>query len=864
MADFIPKQDIAPEPIIPEPTIIHMEAPDGKRYTIPDTSLPQAKQNGWKQYDPVQRAKEDTLKAQVNAKDQPGFQEGDRLDTIAGNFLDYVTAGVAPIVSKWWTGHTKEEQAIVDAREKASEEEDPWLNRGAKAAGFGLTLLLPIPKAVGAAGTAIEGGVKAAKIGALGRGAAEVLSEKGPEALAELAQSKGPEAIANASSHEIGDKVARAVDETSKIVSDAASSAVAKDSESFFNRQLAGKIAKNMAIAEAYGAPAQIANATVGDPEQAKESLLWSLGLGGLLGVGEHAFGPAIADAIKGMAGKTDTAILERSGIDLKGIEDKKQDILDLLKSEKRFSPVDEKFNNSVAEDAKNKIQPELNRFDNNLEDLNNKINIQSDTTKAALEDQAKKSPLKTNYFGVNPAEVANKFSSDVDAANPHLLDQAAKDPAHMYNKITNTFSNYGGVPTTFDNTKSLSEALDNLKVKNPHAIDEIAERDSKLIDDAKTQLNNHTQEAMQKSSIALNEGNSNINLIAQQKRLATANLMNENLQPPVAGEKASLGKALLGGAIALSGHPAIGAAVGLGGSTAAAKSILKGIALKAVMPIVLRGMNKLAETAPEMFGSGIANAANEATDSHLREVIHILSEGGEALPYRSIDPLTSILGSSANGRSKEKQYNLLTDKITEANANPKSIAGPLGELSSVFSDNPHLQSLVSQHNLAALSYLHSIMPRDPNPHQAFGSNDWEPTAAEKQAFLNQVAIVDDPMVAVHKMAAGTCTTQDRVTLQTVYPVIYQKITGEVIKLAFSPAGKDVKAHTKESASIMIGQPLIASLNPTNYQRIQSGFTQPTQDNPPSGSGSSPKHTNKSIKGTKNSLQTETQRLSNR
>jgi hypothetical protein len=797
---------------------IKMIAPNGASYNVPADGLSKAQGFGWKTEEQVAQEAKDV---QLNKEANSGVSQGVK------NFGNEFGLGVPKIIEH--ALNSEHENEVSERKEKNYSEEHPIANFASKAAGFAGSLAIP---GVGEIGKAAEGAI-------LGTKTAVRAGE-------EVAAHAGVDALEHAAAKPISD-----------IAEHAAGEAVQQDAQASLGRQLAAKLAKNAAMAEAYNAPSQVANLAVGDPEQAKESLFASIGLGSVLGLGEFGLGKAASY----LAPEVDKAVLDRVGVTKNATAQEKQSILDLLKKENKFgNTADEKFSKNVIDDATSKIKEKQDMLDN-IDHDNNPPSL-SDNQKSVQEVRDNTAPdFATNHYQVNPAEVANSYSKVVDG--PNLLANPLTPEANAaHNKILDTFAQYGGTPTSFDNANSLKEALGNLP---DSATVKVNGKQIDLKDFAQQHLQDHIDSQTIKGLGALPDSSHLSEFNVQNERIKAAQLLqNPSIVSPPSNTlskdiKDSVG-GVVGGAIGgVFGHPAIGAAIGSGGNVGAAKRVLGAIAGKTVIPMALKTLNKLADTAPEAVGPALAKAANDAIDKHMATIPQILESGAKNIAARST--LGSFLGST-RGLSEEQQYKKATTSILKAAANPETFAPGLGELTSMFGADPHLQSLVAQHNTTALNYLASIVPKDPNPPQAFGGKPYEPSAKEKNDFLTQLAIVDNPMVAVHKAATGTLTAREVTTLQTVYPVLAQKITTQMTAYAYSPAGKTASNATK-IAIAKAGGPKVPSLEQQALSSNQGIYSQPTPQQAPNGSPPAPTHTNHSnFKSAGDSARTSTQRLS--
>ena len=840
----------------PEEEISIVSSDGSQQGTIPKSSYQIAKSKGWKAIgEEPPTPEEEALKTEAekayNAPPKATLNPheinsilGPGVEIASRKFINELTFGAAAPLAN--AGETEHQKAVREAEENIFAEKHPVANVVAPAAGFGASLLVP---GIGEVGHLAEGAVR------------------GGEELA-------VHGIADAAAH-------TAVDQTAK--------------ESI-GRLITGKIAGNIAQAEAYSLPSQVVNLAVGDPDSASESLLWSLGLGGVLGFGSLArvgldkLGESgLGQKLKEGAGElADKLALKQNLKEAKMNPFEKDQVLNLQKEKGLFG---EKLSSETKENLRTElgdvIDEHRNYLDQKAEELNDqKIPDRRDALGNAIPSNQITNPLEARLsdlsaatvdkpgpngvheFGPNPTELADRLEADVNSVRPGLLNNPLhKSATTTFNDTLEFLRGKGNEPLSFsDWNTEIKRELDSKAgfEKNVLDVRPTAEKElSQLI--VKKAAEYERQEA-NKVFIAAGEpdkmseylkSTSDYNAIKtlQKKKLQLPE-RNNGIAPSGLGQHAGLMNA---GVALFTGHPHAAAALLV---AHLARPALEQIAKRNVLPYAIRGLKKAAEANYDTFGSMLGMEANNALDKHLQQIGPMLTKA-KTIPTRSINPLSSFLGGGV-GQTKDQQYKNVTNSIMESAADPSKIASEVGKLTQIFGQHPELQHLIIQKNMNALQYLNSIVPKNPNPPQAFGQDEWQPSDKQKKDFLNQLAIVDDPMVAVEKIANGTITSKDIATVKNVYPAVYQKISNEIMKTAFSPEGKSVDNATIIASSKWVGQPLIKSLKPENMNRDQQSFAIPPPQQAPNGSAPSPKHTNKDLKEPKMSMQTNVQRIANK
>lgn len=588
-------------------------------------------------------------------------------------------------------------------------------------------------------------------------------------------------------------------------------------------------ITKNALISEAYNTPSQVIDLTTGDKQAAAENLGYSLGYGGLIGAISIPAGAMFNKFVRPTAAQKLASAMKEQNITFK------DNLGNVISPDKMRAWVARQPKNSlhtILTTAADAIQKNKDDADAAFTDLNhpNPAEVSDTTIDAASKlGQANTSPINPTQPFVNPAHVANDFSADA------LKDtKIASDP--MYAQVKGAFGEAGSNPITHEETDALRNKLESLP-------------DHPLKDLALKKLDDTQERSLHAAMSKLNSGEDLPTHILNQENLKYGNALQDS--------GVSLASNLSNKVKDLANKRYDRSFTGNMLDTFApnAGAYVKKIATNMV-DLPIKKLNQLIEGAPHLFGGALARALNEAMDGQIEKIPSILA--GTITPFERKDPLNSQLG-GGSGLSQDQKYNKFTSAVINSQANPDSISDNYGALLSLFHSDPHLQNLIAQHNTNALSYLNSIVPKNPNPPQAFSKNDWQPTKAQKADFLSQLAIVDNPMLAVHKIADGSITLKDMTTLKTVYPALTDKMLGKVNQYAFSPEAVSASPGKRIAVAKATGTQL-PLLNPTNVSRNQSTFSQATPQQNPNGSPPNPRHTNTSLKGGP-SYQTEAGRL---
>jgi hypothetical protein len=217
-----------------------------------------------------------------------------------------------------------------------------------------------------------------------------------------------------------------------------------------------------------------------------------------------------------------------------------------------------------------------------------------------------------------------------------------------------------------------------------------------------------------------------------------------------------------------------------------------------------------------------------------------------------------------ASAKDDYESFEKLSTKLAQNQATSKD-QDIIGHNSSLLSHNADIQTAYQTSALNAVNYLNTVIPKNPNPPQMFSpQNTWKPTVEQLKDFKSQLAIVNNPYSVLDKLANGTITDKDVAAVKTLYPTIYSKIQGEILKHATDPKYANLSFAAKNKISLLTGTQVNPGLKPANITALQSNFQKDAANNQQAAQGGSPKGSRGSKKALSNnpSLSTETQLIS--
>ncbi len=305
----------------------------------------------------------------------------------------------------------------------------------------------------------------------------------------------------------------------------------------------------------------------------------------------------------------------------------------------------------------------------------------------------------------------------------------------------------------------------------------------------------------------------------------------------------------LAAGAV-LGGH--VGGPIGTGVGMAAS-----GIAHKAAHWIehYISNPENASKLSKWLYGkSASPNAANyliidaaHAANQNLQKIQPFLQQIGTktAASFATKDStIKQILGPSANGLSKEQQFDKMSSHLSGLVGNPEVKQQHLDSLVAPIADaHPGLAEAMKADYDNKLQYLHQIMPKNPNPPQPFKKDDkWKPSQADLAEFENHLKIAQNPFVLLDRLKEGKVTPKEVATASILNPAILAHIREQMAAAAYS--GKvDMTYQQKLSASVVMGQAMHSSLD--NVQLLQTAFGAVNQEANPVPNTAPPKKSGK-------------------
>lgn len=173
-----------------------------------------------------------------------------------------------------------------------------------------------------------------------------------------------------------------------------------------------------------------------------------------------------------------------------------------------------------------------------------------------------------------------------------------------------------------------------------------------------------------------------------------------------------------------------------------------------------------------------------------------------------------------------DKQREKLDKKLRDLQVDNSSILHTGEQIASLLPD--HANSM-SQTAFKAVTYLNSLRPKTDKANPL--DSDIEVSEPEKANFNRALDIAEQPLLPLEAIKEGTLTTNDVVTLQNVYPSLYQKLSTKILHEVMNTTHDEerIPYKTRLGLSLFLGQPLDSSMSPQGIMAAQAASTMPNQ-----------------------------------
>ncbi len=231
----------------------------------------------------------------------------------------------------------------------------------------------------------------------------------------------------------------------------------------------------------------------------------------------------------------------------------------------------------------------------------------------------------------------------------------------------------------------------------------------------------------------------------------------------------------------------------------------------------------------------------------------------GEVMPDRGERDAKPAKASKAKAPTLADAYRARTTEIRNLTApgpdgkpvmRPEARAKLAERLKPIAAADPLLADKIETNKARAIEYLARMEPKMPDL-PGMDSKTWQPSDMEMRAHARRVAGVEDPHGIVERLADGSITPEDAVTMKEVFPEMYADIQAQIMMQMGELRGK-LPYQRRLALSIFSGVPVDPALDPRVLAALQGTFanepgteggTQAPQASPQFGSVTKPSPT---------------------
>lgn len=563
-----------------------------------------------------------------------------------------------------------------------------------------------------------------------------------------------------------------------------------------------------------YSSPAAIAQGAYGDPEHAAETILWGVGTGGLLGLGSGA----LSSAVGKVRGAASEAAISHGLIDEGGkITDGARDKLKGLVGES-------------VEDATRSKQGAAVKLAEHSEALDQAM--------------AKASGKKVEGLGVAPSDLGNRIQEQVIGQMPGVMSPHGAAQQEALQGIVSKLAEMGSDPMSFSKLNEFKDSI-------AKAAGSTTGADQQLMRTIEGVVHNEQSKAMAQAFNELPLTKTYADFLGSKMQYGNAlNTINTGGVPsPAASFLVNKGAGVASSAIAgLASH---GNYVGF----KVAKPLVDAVLQHALVPKGLElATNALRGIAngpfPEQLGAALAKDATAAFAQKLQGMASNLTSAGAATARPAGDVVKALLGSKANGLSKDQQYQAVENAIVQTKADPQQVAKEQALMGSAFGHSPDLQTALQNKSSNLVKGLYEDLPKNNKPSQPFEpAKEYKPTAVEKQVFLNKLEVAHNPWAVIDHIADGTLRPEHVEALDKYYPGIKDKFVTQISSMAHDPNTPALSPGVKHGLSMLTGGQPMSAAQSVPWQSAYDGGS--GNGGPGAGAGAPPPPPPKGAKGGK-------------
>ena len=171
-----------------------------------------------------------------------------------------------------------------------------------------------------------------------------------------------------------------------------------------------------------------------------------------------------------------------------------------------------------------------------------------------------------------------------------------------------------------------------------------------------------------------------------------------------------------------------------------------------------------------------------------------------------------------------DKDTDKLDKMLLKMQQKPTAILNQQGDLGHYL---PNHNTAVNTSAMNAVTYLNSVRPNSVK--QAPLDTNYKLSATQKSQFKQQLMIAQQPALVLAKVKDGSINATDMMTLKTLYPSLYTKMSTQMQQdmMEHVSKGDVVPYKTRIGMSIFTAQPMDSTFLPQSIQSAQPLPQQP-------------------------------------
>lgn len=253
---------------------------------------------------------------------------------------------------------------------------------------------------------------------------------------------------------------------------------------------------------------------------------------------------------------------------------------------------------------------------------------------------------------------------------------------------------------------------------------------------------------------------------------------------------------------------------------------------IRAPLAMLMKGKLNISELLTGRAGAGVSKLA-DGVDALLA------GQRKAAVLKRSAN---AILGGAVFGvvqspeHKKGTVFQQRSAELTQTLANPMEARRQIhNNLAGVRAADPMLSDQMEELAFARLMFLGEKMPKDPGAGAQLGKRKpWQPADSEIIRWARYIEASEHPETVLHSVADGTVTLEQVETLQTLYPVTYQRVRSDIVART-AEMQRELTWDQRLSLGVLFGVPTDDILRPENVTAMQANFQPSEPDKPVNG-----------------------------